>query len=355
MRIDIFLAEPPVLIIKSVWEVNLMITWQLLPDETCAKVWDNNLLNFPDYNIYQSYAWGQHRANFGWTPLRFMALDQGNNIVAMLQVMMRRCPGNIVLLWGPGGPVGNLTVCNDSLHQKLINETRSKRIYCRISCLRTYQTSDALALRTCAWTRCNQTLNSGLSLYLDLNGEDQFLKGMTKNWRYNLNRSKRMEQSIDMWEEPDIEAIRQVYNSMEEYKGLEIQHSNDDLQSMYQLCKENMITFRCLGSNGEILGIKACAVFGNKAMDLIAANTMEGRKTSASYGLFAALVDHCIKIGVKHYDLNGVDPIANKGVYVFKKEAGAQLLEYLGEWEWSTSNWLKCTFNWAIKRKCRNL
>lgn len=159
----------------SLGSILYMVSWQLLSDNTSAEVWDKRLMQFPDYNIYQVYAWGQHRANFGWKPLRLMALDQEGNLAAMIQVMLRRYPGNIVLLWSPGGPVGNLEACNDSLPQALIRETRSKRIYCRISSLRAYQTCDALTLKACSWTKCSQPLNSGLSMSLQLHTEEQFL------------------------------------------------------------------------------------------------------------------------------------------------------------------------------------
>ncbi|MEN6350855.1 MAG: peptidoglycan bridge formation glycyltransferase FemA/FemB family protein [Syntrophomonas sp.] len=328
-----------------------MASWQLISDQTSAEIWDYNLLKMPDYNIYQTYAWGRHRSNFSWTPLRFMACDDENNVTAMFQVMLRRYPGNTVLLWGPGGPLGNIESWDDSLRQALIQAARSRRVYCRISPLRAYKSEDAFTLTTGSWTRCSRPLNSGLSLCMQLSDEDQYLKGMTKNWRYNLNRSKRQEQLVSLWENPDIEEIRKVYDSMEELKGLEVQHTADDLLSMFQVCHDNMIAYRCIGSNGDILGFKAGIVFGSKALDLLAANAAEGRKTSASYGLSAALVTHYIKLGVTHYDLNGVDPVSNKGVFKFKKETGAQLLEYLGEWDWSTSNWLKRAFNWAIMKR----
>lgn len=329
----------------------LMVFWQVLSEQISAEIWDNNLLQMPDYNMYQTHAWGLHRSNFGWTPLRLAACDEHNNVTAMFQVMMRRYPGNIVLFWGPGGPVGNIEAWDDKLREALINAAGSRRVYCRISSLRAYTGEDAYTLISRSWTRCSQPLNSGLSLFLKLSDEEQYLKGMTKNWRYNLNRARRQEQSVSLWENPDVEEIRKVYDSMEELKGLEIQHTADELHSIFRVCRNNMVAYRCIGSNGDMLGLKACFIFGNKAMDLLAANAVEGRKTSASYWLSAAAVTHAINMGVTHYDLNGVDPVSNKGVFKFKKETGAQLLEYLGEWDWSTSDWLKRAFNWAIMKR----
>lgn len=332
-----------------------MANWQLLSESSSAEIWDKNLLQMPDYNMYQTYAWGRHRSNFGWTPLRLVFGEAGNSAAAMFQVMVRRYPGNVVLLWGPGGPVGSIDAWNGSLREALIKAVRSSLVYCRISPLRAYTHNDAFILTSNSWTRCSQPLNSGLSLCLNLSNEEQYLKGMTKNWRYNLNRAKRQEQSVSLWDDPDIDEIRKIYDSMEELKGLEVQHTAEDLLSIFRVCRDNMVAYRCIGNNGNILGLKACFVFGNKAMDLLAANAAEGRQTSASYWLSAAVVNHAIKMGVTHYDLNGVDPVSNRGVFKFKKETGAQLLEYLGEWDWSTSDLLKRAFNWAIKKRSKGM
>jgi lipid II:glycine glycyltransferase (peptidoglycan interpeptide bridge formation enzyme) len=43
----------------------------------------------------------------------------------------------------------------------------------------------------------------------------------------------------------------------------------------------------------------------------------------------------CGERNVQWYDMSGVDPVNNKGVYDFKKGTGAQDLQYLGEWEYA--------------------
>ena len=58
------------------------------------------------------------------------------------------------------------------------------------------------------------------------------------------------------------------------------------------------------------------------------------------------LMKQCAERGVRWYDMGGVDPVNNRGVYDFKKGTGARALEYLGEWEWSTSKAL----GWGVSR-----
>ncbi len=327
-----------------------MITWQPISDETGPGDWNNSVLLFPDYNIYQTYAWGQHREDFGWQPLRLMARDEENRPVAMMQVMLRRYPGNVVLLWSPGGPVGNIEAWNENLHQELVRQAGSGKVFCRIASRRAYQTKDVLHLKAASWTKPAQPLNSGWTMLLELVDEEGFLNGLSEGWRRKLDRSQKLEDSISLWERPELEAMLQVYDAMEEYEGLEV-HSRERLQSLFRRCGENILVFRCLGNNDEVIGFRACARWGDKAWDLLGAATPEGRQACVSYGLTRAMLNHCIKLGIKHYDLSGIDPSGLKWVIDYKKGTGARPLEYLGEWEWSTSNWLKRGANWAIKKK----
>ena len=50
----------------------------------------------------------------------------------------------------------------------------------------------------------------------------------------------------------------------------------------------------------------------------------------------------------KNYDLNGVNPSANLGVYNFKKGTGAKLIEEIGEFEWSNNFILKSLVNFKV-------
>jgi lipid II:glycine glycyltransferase (peptidoglycan interpeptide bridge formation enzyme) len=92
-------------------------------------------------------------------------------------------------------------------------------------------------------------------------------------------------------------------------------------------------------------------VFGDRAWALFSATSEEGRKVQASFGIFWAVIQHCQRLGVQSCDLAGIDPVGNHGVYRFKKGIGGVPLEYLGEWDWATSPWLRWLGNWGISRR----
>ena len=77
----------------------------------------------------------------------------------------------------------------------------------------------------------------------------------------------------------------------------------------------------------------------------------EARKVYASHATLWAMLDHCSRLGLCDYDLSGVDPVGNKGVFDFKHGTGARLVECLGEWEWAALPGLRRAVNWLVARK----
>jgi len=57
----------------------------------------------------------------------------------------------------------------------------------------------------------------------------------------------------------------------------------------------------------------------------------------------------CHAAGVKRYDMMGIDPTYNPGVYHFKKGTGAECIDYLGEWEWAPYPPLRWGANWMLR------
>jgi lipid II:glycine glycyltransferase (peptidoglycan interpeptide bridge formation enzyme) len=63
------------------------------------------------------------------------------------------------------------------------------------------------------------------------------------------------------------------------------------------------------------------------------------------------LANHLAQNGATTYDLGGIDPIKNKGVYNFKRGTNAADVEYLGEWDLCKPALLRTTINLLIARK----
>jgi lipid II:glycine glycyltransferase (peptidoglycan interpeptide bridge formation enzyme) len=331
-----------------------MATWKLMSEEVARESWDEALLRLDDYTMFQSYAWGEYRRALGWQPCHWAAFDDQGQIVAMMLGLLRRYPLSVGMVWSEGGPVGDLSVCDEALQKAIKETTGLERIYCRFRCDRARQIEDVLQLDALGWTRSWFNLTSNYSLALDLNGEESSLiDNCERNWRRNLRRAGENNLTIRPWSEPNIDQIMTVYASMQALKGISEQQSRDEIQFLLRHLDDHLLLYRCDDEEGSPVSISGWIVFGNRAWMYLSATTEKGRTLHASYGLFWALLQKCRQLGMQHCDLSGIDPVRNRGVYRFKRGTGAVPLEYLGEWDWATTSWLRWLGNWAISRRER--
>jgi hypothetical protein len=211
---------------------------------------------------------------------------------------------------------------------------------------RPYRLQETLLLKASAWQRALYSSSSGWSMTLDLRlGQEKLLQGLTKNWQRNLHRGSIQKVTIEPWQHPDVDEIIAIYRELEAYKGLSAQFSATELSVLLDTFGDQILIYRCLSPQGDLLGFRGCLFAGTQALDYFAATSVHARKMYVSYALMWELLGACIDKGITHYDLNGIDPYANAGVYHFKQGTGAAPLEYLGEWDWATSEGVRIGMN----------
>ena len=334
--------------------LNIMPTWKPFTEDEARLAWDDALARFDDCSPFQSYAWGEYRRGLGWQPYRWAAVNEANEIVAMLQAYLRRHRFGIGMLWSEGGPVGDLSVCDETL-QSIIRETVGlKRLYCRFRCDQPRAVQKVLELKAQGWNVPWAAINSGYTAVLNLKMDDKALLAQaTRNWRANVRRAEKNNLVTYQWLNPTAEAIHSAFRSMEKAKGLDEQHSRDEIEQLLEKAGHQLILFRSDDKRGELMSLAGAMVFGSQANLWLFATTQPGRTSRASYLVLSALVQHCKQVGVTSYDLGGIDPVNNPGVSNFKTDSGGTPVELLGEWDWATQSWLRWFGNWAIQHRSR--
>ena len=323
-----------------------MVTWEQYSG--AADNWDALVADL-NGGFYQTYGWGEVRRVAGWQPLRMIAKRSGN-LVGAAGLLVKRKHG-VSVCWIPGGPVGIIDAIGKGFRKALSNVLRTRLLYCRMSLLRVGEPKDAVFLVKAGWKRPSVALSSGLSMAYSLAGSEEDRMNRTSgNWRHNLKRSGRFDMRIEHWEKPDPVEISGLYREMESLKSLPTQHTEAELVTLFEKCNKHIVTYRCLDSDGNLLAVRAAGLCGSAAMDLLAVAGKAARKVYASHATLWALLDHCSKTNVTEYDLSGVDPIGNKGVFDFKHGTGAVLVQYLGEWEWASIPGLRYAANLMLKR-----
>ncbi len=324
-----------------------MVTWKLFEGD--ADEWDRHLLKL-DGTFYQTFEWGEVKRISGWEPFRLIAISEGS-VIGLVSALVKK-NFFFVICWVPDCSNSAIRLVDNKFHKALSLIIGSSFIYCRISFLSYEVGHEAFSLLQSGWKRPKELMNSGLTMHYELRGDnDQRIKRASGNWRHNLRRSSRFNLRIDKWKKPDINLISRMYREMELLKGLPVQYSLVELQAIISCLGDKVVVFRCLYSDNNLLAIRAAGVFGESALDLLAASGSAARKLYATHATLWALFDWCQENGYKYYDLSGVDPIRNKGVYDFKHGTGASLVECLGEWEWASIPCMCLFFNYILSRK----
>ena len=127
---------------------------------------------------------------------------------------------------------------------------------------------------------------------------------------------------------------------MTKLKNMNIYFEKKNMKFLIDKCKDSLIYFQCTKDN-QLLSARLLGFINDNAFDLIAATNKDGRKYYASYFLFTKIFEDFKRKKIKTYDLSGVDPIKNKGVYNFKKGLGSKLINCIGEWDYSNLPYLR--------------
>jgi len=329
-----------------------MLTWEKwsgTPDE-----WDEALLKFSDHNVYQSFAWGEHRQAFGWQAVR-MTGGSGGKLLCVAQALVRQLPMRIKFAWVPGGPAGEPADWAPSFLGGLKKVLACRFVYCRVNNMRTESPGD-LAAMSGAWHKPEFRLHTGLSMaYIPAGDESERIGRTSKNWGRNLRRAHKQGNLVRLWESPDPAEMHGVYREMQEYKSLGEQFSRDALASILDRFGRRCVVVRCDDAEGKLLAFRGGLLFGDRGWDIFAATTTAGRKVYASHAAFWELMNRCIGLGVTWYDMGGVDPEKGKGVYDFKKGTGAEDLKFLGEWDTANFSLLRGLANLVVKWRIRSV
>jgi vancomycin resistance protein VanK len=185
-------------------------------------------------------------------------------------------------------------------------------------------------------------MNQSFTYHINtLLSEEEMLSALSVNWRHNLKRSLKQNLIFKCSDSSeDIYEFYKIYLDMAKINRMRIHYSKQDLIAI----KKNLAPFGKLylflaQLENRIISGRVICVIGNRAYDILAAATREGRKRYSSYLLIWEIFKWCKNINIEYFDISGIDPYSHKGIYNFKKGMGGNFVEYVGEWE-LFNNWL---------------
>lgn len=310
-------------------------------DNVTERQWSELLDRFEDGNIYQTWAYGSVR--WGERNLSHLVLKEGGTVCGLAQLRIVR-PGRLnfgiaYLRWGPvcrrrdralDANVAHAMVA--ALRAEYIEKRRlflevlpnaflgSSRAEVFQSALA--QFSDQLTL-SCERYR---------TLLLDLTPSLEGLrKNLDKKWRNQLSAAERHPLEVaDGDSSGEYQAFLNLYAQMWQRKKFATSVSVEEFSRINERLPINqkLRIFLCKYHGQPIAGV-VCSAIGNTAIYLLGATIEEAMKLKAAYLLQWAVIRWLKVKGVRYYDLGGIDPAANPGVYHFKCGLSGKDLAYM--------------------------
>jgi len=286
---------------------------------------------FDDANIYQTAAYGEVR--WGKGSLSRLALRRNGEVVAIAQLrIIRPTPmkfGMAFLRWGPlwercGGPA------DPEIPRRMARAIEDE--YSRNRKLFVHVLPNAFAGSPRA--EVFQSVFSDFSMeapkptdayrtfLVDLKPSiEELRRSLDAKWRNKLKQSERNHLTVVSGNgSEEFRAFREIYVQMRERKTFESTVSVDEMSRIQQALPEpqRMHVLTCQDKGVPVAGIVVSAM-GNSAIYLLGATSDAGLNSKGAYFLQWTMMSWLKERGIETYDLGGIDPEENPGVYYFKR------------------------------------
>jgi lipid II:glycine glycyltransferase (peptidoglycan interpeptide bridge formation enzyme) len=309
--------------------------WQVEVDRATPAEWSQMLDLFDDANIYQTWSYGGVR--WGEGNLSHLVLKRGGEVLGLAQVRVIRPTrfkfGMAYLRWGPlyerrGRPHASEVVA--ALARSLEEEYVGKRkLFLRILPNAFAGTQRAKAVQDAFGRFTLEPLvadNTYRTFIVDLSPSiADIRKSLDPKWRNKLSGAEKNELKVLHGQGGDgcsdlYRTFCLVYNQMRKRKTFETTVDVEEFGRIQQDLPEShrMQVLICEDKGVPVTGVVASAM-GDSAIYLLGATSDDGLKSKGAYLLQWTLIKWLKEHGVRWYDLGGIDPEGNPGVYSFKK------------------------------------
>lgn len=342
-----------------------MIEFREFTSQQPAEDWDNKLLKFDDFNFQQTYSFGELGKTQAPNVFRALLVD-GDETLVMAQGSIRTPFFGTCVLVIRGGPIyqasenehANLNHLRIFLrHLIKANRERYKFSYINMTMNSERCALTEIALREAGMTRPVFERVPYLTYIVPIHRDlDQNMKDFDVKWRNQLRRAESLGPTFTLGNDDSLlKSYVTLHNAMCLIKSIE----------SYSLTYENLCTMRChLGGRLQFLignqagqDVCGCAVVitHNKAFYYYAAANELGRNGYSSNAMVWCLIQKLQEMNVTELDLSGIDPVRNWGGYHFKKGAGGRLYAYMGEWDYSSPEFVKPFMNFVLSWRSKHM
>jgi len=307
--------------------------------------WDQFVAQDPGGHLLQTWAWGELKGSFGWSPWR-VAVEQDGSLMAGAQVLYRQI-GPLTMAYIPKGPV----LCSEEaeVEQALwkaihAHAHRQRAVMLKIEPEWRDDEPDRHAwLARYGFVPSANTIQPRRTVIVDLlDDEETILARMKSKWRYNIRLSMRKGVEVRAVGREGMDVFYALMVITGERDGFGI-HSRAYYERAYDLfAAHGRVQLLLAYAGGEPIAALMPFCFNGQAWYLYGASANSGRELMPNHQLQWRAMQWARSQGCTQYDLWGISdagPGATEdnlsGVQRFKEGFGGEIVRYVGAYDYA--------------------
>ena len=314
-------------------EMDPKMRWIVLDDEEAKVSWDGWARQMPFASPFQSYAKGQVLRQIGARPYFCVCFDASGVVRAMALCTIKVRVWKTAIFVCAGGPMGDPSLWA-GLRPVLAKAAGVRLIYLRVRNDSPACAVTVSSLTKTGWRPASQASGTNLTIMLDLSRPLERIKAeLDSKWRYDLKAAAPRNLVLQTNAEQDPRALNSIFSEMVAAKQFASTTDEAKIRALVERRGPNILLVSATDASGNIHAFMVALVLGNQAVNFIAATSPEGRKSRAAFAIYWHAIETLQAMGVRDFDLGGIDPEGNPGVYRFKARTGGVERTMIGEFE----------------------
>ncbi len=273
------------------------------------QAWDTLVARESSFALFQSWEWGEYKANFGWHPVRIGVEEQGE-LIAGAQLLIKPFPLNVAsIVYVPRGPVGDWL--NEAVTPELLSaiirvakQHRAALVRFEPGINHDPEIEQRFLAQNFHLSYSNQP---NATILVDLRAEPEtLLASFHQKTRYNIRYAQRKGVQVRIGDADDLDTFVKFMNILEDRSGFKARNKAYYENEWKTFAPQGQLKMFIAEYEGKPIAVNVSVFFGQHAAYFHGASTNDCRNLMPNHLLMWEAINWAKSCGCLTYDLWGI-------------------------------------------------